>query len=166
MRVGCSQDLEHTGIKRGTAVCEHSGSTECPHSSGWSPNAALWAEMRYPVHGRPPTLAEHRNGVNVGVLIRPIAAPGLGSRVPKSLTVQRFLAEREGFEPSIRVTPDTTFPVRVRAVPGRPRWSIPNSLAARLTRSSPPESRLVRPRRGHGRGQKIPDLTATPAPRP
>jgi hypothetical protein len=36
-------------------------------SSGWSANAALWAEMRCPVHGRPPTFAEHRDGVIVGV---------------------------------------------------------------------------------------------------
>jgi hypothetical protein len=37
------------------------------HPSGCSANAALWAEMRYPVHGCPPTFAEHRNGVIVGV---------------------------------------------------------------------------------------------------
>src|ERR1700676_1340108 len=29
--------------------------------------------------------------------------------------VSRILAEREGFEPSIRVTPDTAFPVRAKA---------------------------------------------------
>jgi hypothetical protein len=136
-------------------------------SSGWSANAALWAEMRYPVHGRPPTFAEHRNGVivgvKVGVVIRPIASRSLSARVPNILIVQGFLAEREGFEPSIRVTPDTAFPVRGRAVHARPWWSLPNSLAARLTRSRPPESGLVQPSGGHRGGQKTPELAAIPS---
>jgi hypothetical protein len=67
--------------------------------------------MRYPVHGRPPTFAEHGDGVivgvKIGVVIRLIASRGLSGRAPKGLTVQGLLAEREGFEPSIRVTPDT-----------------------------------------------------------
>jgi hypothetical protein len=66
--VGCEPFASNTqGSSAAGAVCEHSGGTTCPHSSGWSPNAALWAEMRYPVHGRPPTFAEHRDGVIVGV---------------------------------------------------------------------------------------------------
>jgi hypothetical protein len=152
-----------------TSTSSAAGGRVTPHvrPSGRSANTALWAEMRYPVHRRPPTFAEHRDGVIVGVksgaLILPIASRCRYDRVPKSLSVQGFLAEREGFEPSIRVTPDTAFPVRARAVHARPWWSIPNSLAARLTRSRPPESSLVRPSRGHSGGQKTPELAAIPS---
>jgi hypothetical protein len=76
------------------------------------------------------------------------------------------MAEREGFEPSIRVTPDTAFPVRVTVVHPRPRGSILHSLTVRLARSCPPESGLVQPRGGHGGGQKTPELAASPAPQP
>src|SRR5665213_326987 len=113
--------------QRPTGLPARTGGLCAAHPSGWSSNAALWAEMRYPVHGRPPTFTELGNGVIVGVKVAPVICPiasrGLSSRVHKSLTVQGFLAEREGFEPSIRVTPDTACPglrsgVQAREHPG------------------------------------------------
>jgi hypothetical protein len=50
--------------------------------------------MRYPIQGRPPTFAEHRNGVIVGVkvwaVIRPIASHGLTHRCLKALFYKGF----------------------------------------------------------------------------
>jgi hypothetical protein len=62
----------------------------------------------------------------------PHGPEGSGS---KSCCCTRDLAEREGFEPSIRVTPDTAFPVRVSDVRMRPWSSILISIATRLTHS-------------------------------
>jgi hypothetical protein len=63
--------------------------------------------------------------------------------VPKFLIAQGLLAEREGFEPSIRVTPDTAFPDRPSGVQGGAPTGTPYSDSRRLGHHKAGEGTLV-----------------------